>query len=33
MTVPAEPAGLAELKQFTRATWAAGDFAVARRGL
>src|SRR5207244_5350761 len=29
-----ELAGLAEFKQFTRATWAAGDFAeIARRGL
>ena len=26
MTITAEPAGLAEMKQFTRATWAAGDF-------
>src|SRR3954447_25718818 len=34
MTVTAEPAGLAEMKQFTRATWAAGDFGeIARRGL
>ena len=34
MTITAEPAGLAEMKQFTRGTWAAGDFAeVARRGL
>jgi len=34
MTITADPAGLAEMKQLTRATWAAGDFAeVARRGL
>ena len=34
MTISAEPAGLAETKQFTRATWAAGDFGeIARRGL
>jgi SAM-dependent methyltransferase len=33
-TTDADPAGLAELKQRTRATWAAGDFpAVARRAL
>ena len=33
-TQQAEPAGLAQLKQFTRATWAAGNYPeVARRGL
>ena len=34
MTIATDPAGLAEMKQFTRATWAAGDFGeIARRGL
>jgi SAM-dependent methyltransferase len=33
-TITTDPAGLAELKQFTRATWAAGGFGeIARRGL
>jgi SAM-dependent methyltransferase len=34
MTIVAEPAGLAQMKEFARATWATGDFhKVATRGL
>jgi hypothetical protein len=33
MTITADPAGLADLKQFTRATWAVGERIVQRVGI